>query len=243
MCAWSLSSSSWHSTPSLAHCTLKAHILSQIQKSWNGVGKSILPSQMIWQPQAEPRADRTALLSPQHGVLTSVGTWAFRCEFTTQMHSTLPREHVYSYRQWFPREGGLGEKEAKENPGLNGHRKKGGNPRVTHGHGWRILAKTIQLEREGGSGRRTQVNYNRSSEPTQPAVHKLQQIQPTRSTASQPLAGRAGMRSGALGMMSLFLCQIDDDRRRDTIQRLRQCKYDKKVTSLLFSELSPRGVC
>lgn len=76
----------------------------------------------------EPRADRTALLSPQHGVLTSVGTWAFRCEFTTQMHSTLPREHVYSYRQWFPREGGLGEKEAKENPGLNGHRKKGGNP-------------------------------------------------------------------------------------------------------------------
>lgn len=39
-----------------------------------------------------------------------------------------------------------------------------------------------------------------------------------------------GKRSEASGIISLFLCQIDDDRRRDTIQRLRQCKYDKKVT-------------
>lgn len=30
-----------------------------------------------------------------------------------------------------------------------------------------------------------------------------------------------------------FLCQIDDDKRRDTIQRLRQCKYDKKVGIVL----------
>lgn len=41
---------------------------------------------------------------------------------------------------------------------------------------------------------------------------------------------KGGKRYGVSGIISLFLCQIDDDKRRDTIQRLRQCKYDKKVT-------------
>lgn len=41
-----------------------------------------------------------------------------------------------------------------------------------------------------------------------------------------------------------FLCQIDDDKRRDTIQRLRQCKYDKKVTIFSSAPLkSHLGVC
>ena len=52
-----------------------------------------------------------------------------------------------------------------------------------------------------------------------------------------------GTRSEASGIIGFFLCQIDDDRRRDTIQGLRQCKYDKKVTRLpCFSELSVRGM-
>lgn len=52
-----------------------------------------------------------------------------------------------------------------------------------------------------------------------------------------------GTRYEASGITDFFLCQIDDDRRRDTIQGLRQCKYDKKVTSLpRFSELSVRGM-